>query len=130
MKSPKLEPTVIIQAASVLLSLLTVFGFYVFDQDQTWAILNFITVGLTLINGLSVRPFKWVLVTAVVQALIILVMQFGLEITPEQQAAVLAAVTVIGAIFIRQSVTPEVKLEPVLPGADGGFDVTSLPPEL
>lgn len=118
MKSLKIEPALVIQAASVLLSLLAAFGFYAFNDDQTWAILNFVTVALTLITGLSVRPFKWPLVTAVVQAGLILVMQFGLEITVEQQAAVLAAFTVAGALLIRQNVTPETKLEPIVPVAD------------
>jgi hypothetical protein len=56
-------------------------------------------------------------VTGFVQAGVVLVTSFGLELSSDQVANIYTVFAVLGAIVVRQSVKPETKLQPVTPAS-------------
>jgi uncharacterized membrane protein YphA (DoxX/SURF4 family) len=111
----KTEPTLITQGVQAAIAVLVAARVIDFTDGETGSILAILTAGLALLNGLSVRPFAWPLVVGVVQAALALLLAFGFEVSQELQGSIIALTTVVGAIVIRNAVTPEAKLSPVTP---------------
>ncbi|MGH9247994.1 MAG: hypothetical protein ACRD0W_00515 [Acidimicrobiales bacterium] len=109
----KTEPALLVGLAQAVLGLLVVTGVVIFTEDQTGTVLGIVSAVLSLILGLSVRPFSWPLVTGVVQAGIMLLLAFGVNISSTTQASIYAVLAALVAIVNRQNVTPETKLSPV-----------------
>jgi hypothetical protein len=107
----KEEPTILTQAAQALLGLVVAFGLLGFSEAQTGAVLAVVTAATGVLLALSVRPFTWPVLVGLTQAVILLVAEFGVEVTAAQAGAVLTAVALLGMI-LRQFVTPEIHLEP------------------
>jgi hypothetical protein len=114
----KTEPTVIVQAFQVVLALLVATGALDLSDQQTGAMLAVVTAFIAVINGIAVRPFKLPLVVGLVQTVFLLFPAFGADVDTNLQGAIISAVTVLGAIFLRQSVTPVAKDDPIQPGHD------------
>lgn len=68
-----------------------------------------------MLNKIRTEP---VLVTVLVQALIALVVSFGLHLTGEQIAAIMATTGAVLGFFARRSVTPTVTEIDPAPGQD------------
>lgn len=109
----KAQPAIVVQLVQVLLGLLVGFEVFALSDDQTTQILAFVAGATGLFLGLSVRPFRWPLVTGFVQAAVTLAVGFGWDATSAQTAAIYAAVAVLGTLVVWPSVTPEVKLPPL-----------------
>jgi len=109
----KTEPAVLLQFLQVVLGGLVVFNLLPFTEDEQAGIMAVAGAVLSLIIGLAVRQFKWPLITAVVQTIVPLALEFGVDWTDQQVGAIYAFTAALGAIFIRQNVTPETKLPPV-----------------
>jgi|SRR5690606_19402915 len=107
----KEEPTIITQVVQAALGLAVAFSLIGFTDVQTGAVLAVVAAVSGLLLALDVRPFQWSLVTGAVQAVILLIAEFGIEMTSEQIGAVYTAVALIGVV-LRQFVTPEIKLPP------------------
>lgn len=58
------------------------------------------------------------LILAVVQALIVLAVSFGLDWTTEQQGTVLAVSAAVMGLITRTQVSPVAKVEPEVPSAE------------
>lgn len=56
-----------------------------------------------------------VALVAALEALLALAIGFGLDVTPEQMALILAATTAVLALFVRSKVTPTVKVDAIAP---------------
>lgn len=56
-----------------------------------------------------------VAIVAAIEALLALAIGFGLDVTAEQMALILAATTAVLALFVRSQVTPTVKVDSVNP---------------
>lgn len=61
---------------------------------------------------LSTEP---VAIVAALEALLALAIGFGLDVTAEQMALIVAATTAVLALFVRSQVTPTVKVDSVNP---------------
>lgn len=61
---------------------------------------------------LSTEP---VAIVAAIEALLALAIGFGLDVTAEQMALIVAATTAVLALFVRSQVTPTVKVDSVNP---------------
>lgn len=109
----KTEPAVIVQSLQAILGLLVAFSVIALTDDQTGAILATTAAALGVVLALSVRPFTWSVVTGFVQSGVVLLTAFGMEFTSEQTSSIYAVTAVLGAVFVRQTVTPETKLPPV-----------------
>lgn len=109
----KEEPTVLVQAAQAVLGLLVALNVVGFTEAQTGAVLAVVAAASGLIIAQSVRPFAWATVTGLVQAGVVALAEFGFELTEQQVGAVYMSVSVIGMV-LRQFVTPEVKLPPLV----------------
>lgn len=109
----KAEPTILVQAAQAILGLLVALNVVGFTEAQTGAVLGVVAAASGLLIALTVRPFAWAAVTGFVQAGAVGVAEFGLELTEQQVGAVYTTVAVLGMV-LRQFVTPEVKLEPLV----------------
>lgn len=120
----KTEPTLITQGVQAVIAVLVAARVIDFSDGQTGAILAILTAGIALLNGLSVRPFSWPLVVGAVQAALALLLAFGFDVSQELQGSIITATTVLGAIVIRQAVTPEAKLRPIdTVGGTSGADI-------
>jgi hypothetical protein len=111
----KTEPTILLSALQALLGLLVVFGALPFTEDEQAGIMATAGAVLSLIIAISVRQFAWPLLMAVVQALVPLALEFGVNWTDVQVGAVYTFFAVLGAFFVRQKVTPETKLPALAP---------------
>jgi hypothetical protein len=69
---------------------------------------------MTMPTWISWEPALWI---AVVDALLVLGVTFGLPITPEQKGAIDAALAAIAGVMIRTQVTPVAKLMATGPAA-------------
>lgn len=117
----KTEPALFVGFLQALIGLGVALGVVRFTENQTGSILAVVTAALSLLLGLSVRPFAWPLITGVVQAGVTLALAFGFDISSTTQASIYALVAAAIAIFNRQAVTPETKLAPVsLTGKSSG----------
>jgi hypothetical protein len=63
---------------------------------------------------ISHEPAVWI---GLIDALLVVGVTFGLQITPEQKGAVDAVLAAVAAIVIRSQVTPNGKLPPPAPAA-------------
>jgi hypothetical protein len=52
------------------------------------------------------------LIVGLIEALLVLAVAFGLNLTAEQTAAIVAVATVLGGLVVRSQVTPVAELEP------------------
>jgi hypothetical protein len=52
------------------------------------------------------------LIVGLIEALLVLAVAFGLDLTAEQTAAIVAVATVLGGLVVRSQVTPVAELEP------------------
>jgi hypothetical protein len=52
------------------------------------------------------------LIVGLIEALLVLAVAFGLDLTAEQMAAIVAVATVLGGLVVRSQVTPVAELEP------------------
>lgn len=109
----KEEPTILVQATQALLGLLVAVDLVGFTEAQTGAVLAVVAAASGLFIALTVRPFAWATITGLVQAGVMLLAEFGLELSEQQVGAAYTAVSVLGMI-LRQFVTPEVKLPPIV----------------
>lgn len=109
----KTEPAVLLQFLQVVLGFLVTFNILPFTEDEQAGIMSVAGAVLSLIIGLAVRQFRWPLIVAVVQALVPLLLEFGVDWTEQQVGAIYMVFAAAGAFFIRQNVTPETKLPPV-----------------
>lgn len=50
-------------------------------------------------------------IVGALEALLALALAFGLDLSPEQVGAIIAAVTAVLALFVRSQVTPTVKVD-------------------
>lgn len=109
----KTEPALLNQLIQAVLGLLVATGAITLSDTQTGAILGAVTAGMGLVLAVAVRPFKWTAITTVVQAAVILVTSFGLELSSATVAGIYAVTAALGAILVRQTSTPETKLPAV-----------------
>jgi hypothetical protein len=106
----KTEPTLVTALVKATLGVLVLAKVIQLTDNQTAAILGVVAAGLSLLLALSVRPFPLPLVTGAVEAGVVLLIVFGVDITAELQAGVYTLVAALLAFFTRQNVTPETKL--------------------
>lgn len=111
----KTEPAVLLQLLQVLLGGAVAFGFLPFTEDEQAGIMSVAGATLALIIALVVRQFVWPLITALVQAVVPLLLTFGVDWTEQQVGFVYLITAALGAFFIRQNVTPETKLPALAP---------------
>lgn len=109
----KTEPAVLLQFLQVVLGFLVAFNFLPFTENEQAGIMAVAGAVLSLIIGLAVRQFKWPLIVAVVQTVVPLALEFGVDWTEVQVGAIYMVFAAAGAFFIRQNVTPETKLQPL-----------------
>lgn len=111
----KEQPTIVIQTVQVLLGLAVAFNIVSMTDNQTAAVLAVTTAVLGFILALATRQFAWPVVTGVVQAAVVLLLEFGINLTDQQVGAIFAATAALGAFFVQRSVTPETKLPALAP---------------
>lgn len=105
----KREPSVWLGLISALVALLNAFRVIHLDEVQTGLLLAFSSAVIAVAIALSVRPFKWPLLTGLAQAAIALVAGF-VSVDQNIQGAILTAISVIVLFFNRQTVTPEASI--------------------
>jgi hypothetical protein len=111
----KTEPTILVQAAQAVLGALVAFGVVGFTDSQTGAVLAVVSAVSGFLLALGVRPFNWAVLTGVVQAIILLAVEFGLNWSDTQVAATFMVIS-MASMFMRQLVTPETKLPAIAVG--------------
>jgi hypothetical protein len=111
----KREPTILTQSVGALLGLAVAFDLVAFSEAQTGAVLAVVAGLSALFLAITVRPFNYAVIMGLVQAVVVLLVEFGLEFSDTQVAGVYTGVSVIG-LLLRQVVTPETKL----PAINGG----------
>lgn len=52
------------------------------------------------------------IVIGVIQAALVLLVAFGIDLSPEQSAAIIALAVAAGALFVRSKVTPLARINP------------------
>lgn len=121
----KTEPAILLGALRALLGVLVAGQVLRLDDGQTDALLTATAAVLALVTGLSVRPFRWPLVVAVVETVAVALATFGLQ-DQQLSGALVVFTSALSAVLIREHVTPEIRL-PAAVTADGAHVVTSVP---
>jgi hypothetical protein len=111
----KKEPTILTQTVGALLGLAVAFELVGFTDAQTGAVLAVVAGLSALFLAITVRPFNYAVIMGLVQAVVVLLAEFGADFSDTQVAGIYTAVSLIG-LLLRQVVTPEVKL-PALNGS-------------
>jgi len=111
----KQEPTILTQTVGALLGLAVAFDLVGFTDVQTGAVLAVVAGLSALFLAMAVRPFNYAVIMGLVQAVVVLLAEFGAELSDTQVAGIYTGVSVVG-LLLRQLVTPEVKL-PALAGS-------------
>lgn len=100
------EPTVWLQALSVLLTIVVSFGIPQLTTDNATAIVALGTAALGAYNAFKVRPVAPPAIIAVFTAGAALLTGYGLNLSQEMMGAITAAVPVLLTLIIRGQVTP------------------------
>jgi hypothetical protein len=100
------EPTVIIQAISVLLTILVSFRLDFLSADQSTLIIAVITAGLSAFNAFKTRPVAPAAIIGLFTAGTALLTGYGLNLSQELVGSLTAAVPVLLTLLVRGQVTP------------------------
>lgn len=97
------EPAQVVAAVEVVLAVLLSFGVFGLSQAVVGAVVAAVTAALGFVTAYATHRRLLAATTGVFKAAFVLVASLGFTLTDGQQAAVLAAVAVLGGIFIRQN---------------------------
>ena len=103
---PESEPVMyLIGALNALVALAVAFWPHL-SIDQAAAVTTIATGVTTAITALATRPFDVSAITAAVTTCLVATAGFGLRFDPKQLGAIVAALTIVLALVLRQHVTP------------------------
>lgn len=108
----------LIRSVLALLVALQVAPFNRLTENQTGAILAISAAVLAVGVALAVHPFKWPLITGVVQAGVALAISFGANLSVEAQGSIMTVIGFVVILLDRQTVTPEVSRPADYPSVD------------
>lgn len=97
------EPAVIVAAVEAVLAVALSFGVFDLTLNQAGGILAVVSAALALVVAYATKNTTVSVVTGLVKSGLIAAATFGWALQADQQAAVLAAVAVVGGLFIRQN---------------------------
>ena len=100
------EPTLWIAAINAVIMIVGTLGLRAINQDQAGLFVAVVNAGFAAVNAWAVRPVSPVTFTYLVGTIVALFGSYGLQFTPEQVAAVNAAVIPFLAFLARGAVSP------------------------
>lgn len=102
------EPTAVLQAISILLSVVVTFGVpdKYLSADTQVLLVAFISAGFGLWNAVATRPWTPAAFVGFASAGAALLTGYGLELRPELVAAITTAIPVLLTLQTRSQVTP------------------------
>lgn len=117
------EPALITSAIMSLVAIVSGFVFNISTDTQGY-IQAAVNAVLALVVAISVRENVLPVIIALAQAVMPLVIVAGWELTVEQQASIIAALSLtLGVVFVRPQVTPKATITAVQTGPNE-FDAT------
>jgi hypothetical protein len=111
------EPTVYLQGAQIVLTLLVAFKIFGVTEELSALILALGGAVLGAINALKVRPLAPAAFTMLVTTAAPLLAYFGLSLSTEQTGALQFAIVTFLALVVRTQVSPVADLAPTAPDA-------------
>jgi hypothetical protein len=100
------EPTVVLQAVSVTLSVVVAFGVPGLSAEQAALIIGAGSAAIGVANAVAVRPVAPSAFVAAITAGSALLAAYGLGLPQEAVGSISAAVPAVLALFVRGQVTP------------------------
>ena len=100
------EPAAILYALQSLLAVAVAFGWFGLTEESAGWVMTIANGVASLIVAVLTRPVVIGAITAAFQTILTGLVSFGLPLTQEQSGALIAALSVILGLLLRQSVTP------------------------
>jgi hypothetical protein len=95
------EPAAILAVVRALLTMLLSFGLFSLTTEMTGVILAAVSALLGLVEAYATRTTLYSAAVAAGQSVLILAVTFGLNLTDEQQGAVLAVLAIVAGLYLR-----------------------------
>jgi hypothetical protein len=98
------EPAAVTGVIEALLALLLSFGLFNLTQDTVGVIMAVVTAAMGLLVAYATHQTVYSAVIGLAKSVLVLAVTFGLHVTDNQTASLIAVVTLVAGLYLRQQV--------------------------